>query len=137
MARRHRRPKQDVRLAVAESEKRVRADIEALHNKIDQLGSRQAEQTHVSRRRFIKSSALGVAGVATGIIALTTSQPARDFNAVSDHGISGGGTPQITAGRRQAISLSFAAAAGAPSCTMRLRVVPAESPAASGQVLRV
>ena len=33
------------------------------------------EQTRVSRRRFVASSALGVAGVATGIIGLTTDQP--------------------------------------------------------------
>ena len=55
MARHHRRPKRD-RLAVREvreSEQRVRADIKALHDKLD-------EQGRVSRRYFIVSSAIGV-----------------------------------------------------------------------------
>ena len=97
-------------------------------------------------RRFCVVIALGVANVATDIIGLTMSQPARDFNAVSDHGISGWGTPQITAGRRHALIAGgdpqvfkngtvFAAAVA--TATIRARAVPAERPAASGQMLRV
>ena len=40
MARHHRRQKQDVRRAVTESATRVRADIEALSDKVDQLSRR-------------------------------------------------------------------------------------------------
>ena len=57
MARRHRRPKRD-RL-------RVHADIEALHDKIDQLGSKQDDQNRLSRR----SALTGVAGLGVAVLA--------------------------------------------------------------------
>ena len=90
MARHHRRPKQDVRLAVTESATRVRADIEALSDKLDQ-------QARVSRRYFVVSSAVTVAGGIIGLTTVNQSQPARDvtFSVVSDHGIRAGGTPQV------------------------------------------
>ena len=63
------RMKREIQLAVAESEQR-------LSDKLDQLGASLEKQTRVSRRRFVASSALGVAGVATSIIiGLTTDQP--------------------------------------------------------------
>ena len=97
----------------------------------------------VSRRRFIKSSALDVAiGVAvvaaTGIIALTTSQPARDFNAVSDHGISGGSRHAVSGGGEpQVFNLSMSARAGFPRATFRARVSSRRATRRQRQVLRV
>ncbi len=60
--------KREIQRAVAESEQR-------LGDKLDRLRASSDEQTRVSRRRFVASSAFGVAGVATGIIGLTTDQP--------------------------------------------------------------
>lgn len=58
-------------------------------------GSEQAEQARLSRWRFVKSSALGVAGVATGIISLTAanqSQRGRDVRISGGrHEVEGGG----------------------------------------------
>ena len=58
MARQHRRQKQDVRLAVTESETRVRADIKAFSDKVDQL----------SRRSLLKRLA-GPAGLGVTVLA--------------------------------------------------------------------
>ena len=130
MARHHRRQKQDVRRAVTESATRVRADIEALSDKVDQFGSKQ---NRLSRRSLL----MGLAGL--GVAVLTwifprQRQVGRDvtFSVTSDHGVRGAGTPQIASGkaggRHHHVNLSMSARAGLPSATFRFRarVVPAE-----------
>ena len=111
----------EIQRALAGSEQR-------LADKIVQLGAKLDEQTRVSRRRFVTSSALGVAGVATGILGLTTvNQPQRggdvEFGAVLDHDVRGGGETQI-----KNISTHFGGRPG--SMTVQVDVVPAAPPKA-------
>ena len=113
MVRRHRRPKRD-RLAVRESEQRVRADIRALHDKIDQLS-----------RRSVRT---GLAGLGIAVLAWIfprQGQPRRDVH-ISGGGrdaVSGGGTPQV-------VNRDFSAhvVLGPPRVTVKAEVVPTETP---------
>ncbi|MCY4030042.1 MAG: hypothetical protein OXH75_27490 [Acidobacteria bacterium] len=99
-------------MAVTESEKRIRADIKAVNDRLDQ-------QEHVSRRRFVETSALGVVGIASGLIGPRASNqppPAQDvdFSVKSRHGVRAGGEPAITPPFLLSDGAPFLLAAGKP-----------------------
>ena len=123
MARRHRRPKRN-RLTVTESEQGVRADIQALHDKIDQLGSRQADQNRLSRR----SALTGLAGIGVAVLAWIFP---RQGQVVRDVRISGGGRHEVSGRGEPQIKNISAHFGGRPgSMTVKVDVVPAASPKA-------
>ena len=95
MARRYRRPKRD-RLAVRESEQRVRADIRESEQRVRaDIRASEQRQARVSRRQFVQTSAIATAGI---IIAELSQQPRIVRNVqvsgTLDHAVRGG-APRI------------------------------------------
>ena len=85
MARHHRRQKQDVRLAVTESATRVRADIEALSDKVDQL----------SRRNVLSCAGRFLLAVVAGVVVNhlpggRTQNPRQEGRDVTHHRVNAG-----------------------------------------------